>query len=153
MSTPSSFQAFRIHNDAQGYRAGIESIGLDQLSPGEVVIKAAYSSVNYKDALAGTGKGKILREYPRNGGIDVAGIDDFGDEVASALPHTLHQFVCDVFRDLAALNQYLCRGWQGIRGVFQGGVCYGHVLGVGINQNGPAISVGAATLSGNGKCK
>ena len=58
-----------------------------------------------------------------------------------------------VFRDLAALNQYLCRGWQGIRGVFQGGVCYGHVLGVGINQNGPAISVGAATLSGNGKCK
>ncbi|HOV56298.1 MAG TPA: YhdH/YhfP family quinone oxidoreductase [Rhodanobacteraceae bacterium] len=73
MSTPSSFQAFRIHNDAQGYRAGIESIGLDQLSPGEVVIKAAYSSVNYKDALAGTGKGKILREYPRNGGIDVAG--------------------------------------------------------------------------------
>ena len=87
------------------------------------------------------------------GGIDVAGIDDFGDEVASALPYTLHQFVCDVFRDLAALNQYLCRGWQGIRGVFQGGVCYGHVLGVGINQNGPAISVGAATLSGNGKCK
>ena len=73
MSTPSSFQALRIHNDAQGYRAGIESIGLDQLSAGEVVIKTAYSSVNYKDALAGTGKGKILREYPRNGGIDVAG--------------------------------------------------------------------------------
>src|SRR5690242_20424743 len=45
----------------------------DDLSPGEVLIKVAYSSVNYKDALAGTGKGKILRQFPLNGGIDVAG--------------------------------------------------------------------------------
>jgi putative YhdH/YhfP family quinone oxidoreductase len=45
----------------------------DDLSPGEVLIKVAYSSVNYKDALAGTGKGKILRQFPQNGGIDVAG--------------------------------------------------------------------------------
>jgi len=73
MSTPENFRAFRIHNDGQGYRAAVESIGLDDLSPGELVIKTAYSSINYKDALAGTGKGKILRDYPRNGGIDVAG--------------------------------------------------------------------------------
>lgn len=73
MSIAASFRAFRIHNDAQGYRAGLESLGLEQLSPGEVVIKVAHSSVNYKDALAGTGKGKILRHYPMNGGIDVAG--------------------------------------------------------------------------------
>ena len=32
-----------------------------------------YSSINYKDALAGTGAGKILRKYPLNGGIDLAG--------------------------------------------------------------------------------
>ena len=70
---PASFPAFRIHNDAAGYRSGIESIGLDALSPGEIVIKAAYSSVNYKDALAGTGEGKILRRFPLVGGIDVAG--------------------------------------------------------------------------------
>ncbi|HJR13149.1 MAG TPA: oxidoreductase [Rhodanobacteraceae bacterium] len=67
------FRAFRIHNDDAGYRAGLESMRADQLSPGEVLIKAAYSSVNYKDALAGTGKGKILRRFPLNGGIDVAG--------------------------------------------------------------------------------
>lgn len=73
MTIPSTFQAFRIHNDAAGYRSGIESISLDDLSPGEVVIEAAYSSVNYKDALAGTGKGKILRRFPLVGGIDVAG--------------------------------------------------------------------------------
>ena len=76
-----NFRAFRIHNDADGYRAGIETMAVDALSPGEVVIKTAYSSINYKDALAGTGQGKILRQFPLNGGIDVA-----GHVVASADP-------------------------------------------------------------------
>ena len=73
MTIPNTFPAFRIHNDAAGYRAGIESIALDDLNPGEVVIKTAYSSVNFKDALAGTGEGKLLRKFPLVGGIDVAG--------------------------------------------------------------------------------
>ncbi len=68
-----TFPAFRIRNDAAGYRAGVEPMRVDELSPGEVLVKVAYSSVNYKDALAGTGKGKILRQFPLNGGIDVAG--------------------------------------------------------------------------------
>lgn len=73
MTLPAHFSAFRIHNDEAGYRSGIEQVGLDQLSAGEVVIRARWSSVNYKDALAGTGKGKILRRFPAVGGIDVAG--------------------------------------------------------------------------------
>jgi acrylyl-CoA reductase (NADPH) len=73
MPTPVHFNAFRIHHDEAGYRSGIESIALDDLDPGEVVIKSAWSSVNYKDALAGTGKGKILRRFPLVGGIDTAG--------------------------------------------------------------------------------
>jgi putative YhdH/YhfP family quinone oxidoreductase len=73
MSTQATFRAFRIRNDAAGYRAGIETLSLDGLSPGEIVVQAAHSSVNYKDALAGTGQGKILRQFPLNGGIDVAG--------------------------------------------------------------------------------
>lgn len=68
-----AMRAFRIHNDDAGYRGAIETMDTDALSPGEVLVKAEYSSVNYKDALAGTGKGKILRQYPLNGGIDVAG--------------------------------------------------------------------------------
>ena len=71
--TAQTFQAFRIHNDNGAHRAGIEEMRVDDLSPGEVLVKVAYSSINYKDALAGTGKGKILRQYPLNGGIDVAG--------------------------------------------------------------------------------
>ena len=70
---PARFDAFRIHDDDAGYRSGIEQVSVDDLSPGEVVIKTAYSSVNFKDALAGTGKGRILRRFPLVGGIDVAG--------------------------------------------------------------------------------
>lgn len=73
MTTHSRFNAFRIHNDNSGHRSGIEQVSLDDLSPGEVVIKTAYSSINFKDALAGTGEGKILRTFPLIGGIDVAG--------------------------------------------------------------------------------
>lgn len=86
---PESFRAFRIHDDSDGYRSGLEKVSLEDLSEGDVVIKVAYSSINYKDALAATGKGKILRRYPLCGGIDVAGTvvaseaSDFaeGDEV------------------------------------------------------------------------
>src|SRR2546423_13340393 len=46
---------------------------LDDLSAGDVVIRAAYSSFNYKDALAATGAGKIIRRFPLVPGIDVAG--------------------------------------------------------------------------------
>lgn len=73
MPSTAAFTAFRIHNDEAGYRSGLETMALEQLSPGEVVIAAHWSSVNYKDALAGTGRGKILRTFPLVGGIDVAG--------------------------------------------------------------------------------
>jgi putative YhdH/YhfP family quinone oxidoreductase len=72
-AVPAEFDAFRIHSDDAGYRSGVEQVALDDLSPGEVVIAAEWSSVNFKDALAGTGQGKILRRFPLVGGIDVAG--------------------------------------------------------------------------------
>lgn len=68
-----SFRAFRIHRDQDQHRAGVETLRVDDLSAGEVLVKVAYSSLNYKDALAGTGSGRILRRYPLNGGIDAAG--------------------------------------------------------------------------------
>lgn len=68
--------AFRIHQDAQGHRAGIEPIRRQEPAEGEVLVRITHSSVNYKDALAGTGKGKIIRTFPRVGGIDAAGVVD-----------------------------------------------------------------------------
>jgi acrylyl-CoA reductase (NADPH) len=66
------FRAFRIHDDKGNAR--IEQVELNELSAGEVVIRTAYSDINYKDALAATGKGKILRKFPLIGGIDVSGV-------------------------------------------------------------------------------
>ncbi len=68
-----TFNAFRIHEADKGVRAGFETLSVDDLTPGEVVIRVHYSGVNYKDALAATGKGRILRKYPLNGGIDLSG--------------------------------------------------------------------------------
>jgi putative YhdH/YhfP family quinone oxidoreductase len=73
MTIPARFNAFRIHDDDAGHRSGIEEVSLDQLAQGEIVVRTAYSSVNFKDALAGTGQGRILRRFPLVGGIDVAG--------------------------------------------------------------------------------
>lgn len=67
------FKAFRIHSDEAGYRANFEDLTLADLTPGTVTVRVVWSSVNYKDALAVTGQGKILRRFPLVGGIDLAG--------------------------------------------------------------------------------
>ena len=68
------FKAFRIHSEGGKIVARFEELGLDDLAPGEVVIRVTHSGINDKDALAATGAGKILRRYPLVGGIDLAGI-------------------------------------------------------------------------------
>jgi acrylyl-CoA reductase (NADPH) len=68
------FRAYRIRERNGVLQAGFERLTLDDLTPGEVVIQAQYSSVNYKDALAATGRGRVLRRFPLVGGIDVAGV-------------------------------------------------------------------------------
>jgi acrylyl-CoA reductase (NADPH) len=68
-----AFKAFRIHQVDGRIVAGFERLTVDDLTPGEVVIRVRFSSINYKDALAATGAGRILRTYPLNGGIDLAG--------------------------------------------------------------------------------
>jgi len=67
------FKAFRIYEENGKGKGRLTEMALDELDPGEVVIEVAYSSVNYKDALAGTGAGKIVRRYPCVGGIDASG--------------------------------------------------------------------------------
>lgn len=69
-----TFKAFRIYNENDKVAGRVVDTTLDDLMPGEVVLKTAYSSVNYKDALAATATGgKIIRNYPLTGGIDAAG--------------------------------------------------------------------------------
>lgn len=69
-----SFKALRVQQGPSGRCARFESVTLDELTPGEVVVRVAYSCLNYKDALAVTGKGSIARGYPRTAGIDLSGV-------------------------------------------------------------------------------
>ena len=69
-----TFSAYRIFEQDGKSSARFVDLTLDDLDPGEVVIQAHYSSVNYKDALAATGAGKVIRRFPCVGGIDVSGV-------------------------------------------------------------------------------
>jgi len=65
--------ALRIFSEDGKISSRVSEVALDELAAGDVVFKTAYSSVNYKDALAATGAGKIIRKFPLTGGIDAAG--------------------------------------------------------------------------------
>ena len=67
-------RAYRIHNDDNSIAGRIEDVSVAGIGRGEVLFRTAYSSVNFKDALAATGAGgRIIRNYPLTGGIDAAG--------------------------------------------------------------------------------
>ena len=75
-----SFQAYRLFDTGGKPDGRLVTMRPDALPPGEVLIRTAYASVNYKDALAAHGKNKIIRQYPRIGGIDLVGtVAESGD--------------------------------------------------------------------------
>ncbi len=67
------FRAYRIHRNDGRIAGRFDQVSLDDLTPGDVVVRVRYSTINFKDALAATGKSPILRKYPLAGGIDLAG--------------------------------------------------------------------------------
>ena len=72
--TTNRFRAFRVFEENGAIAGRVVETTLDELPSGGVVIHAEWSSVNYKDALAATGTGKIIRRFPLIGGVDVAGV-------------------------------------------------------------------------------
>ncbi len=72
MST--AFRAFVVNKTEEGFTAGFKELTQADLPQGEILIKVAYSSVNYKDGLASIPEGRIVRTYPFVPGVDLAGI-------------------------------------------------------------------------------
>ncbi len=73
MTSADTFRAFRIDATEGKTTAKFVDMRIDELTPGDVVVRVTHSTINYKDALAATGTGRILRQSPLNGGIDLAG--------------------------------------------------------------------------------
>lgn len=76
------FKAYLIESAGDGVRAGFTRLGAEQLDSGDVTVRVQYASVNYKDALAASGKGKIIRRFPCVGGIDAAGVVEASENAA-----------------------------------------------------------------------
>lgn len=88
------FRGILVNKDDQGYRAELQDIDESALPEGEVKVKVLYSTLNYKDGLAITGKGPVVRSFPMVPGIDFA-----GEVLESANP------------DFKAGNMVLLNGW------------------------------------------
>ncbi|MFN3629978.1 MAG: acryloyl-CoA reductase, partial [Casimicrobiaceae bacterium] len=69
-----TFKAYLTSQDGKSVRTELVDMRLEELDPGEVVVRVEYSTVNYKDALSATGTGRIIRRFPCVGGIDLAGV-------------------------------------------------------------------------------
>lgn len=74
MSLPDRFAAYLLSSTPAGVSAAFAQLAPGDLDPGDVTVRVQYASINYKDALAATGKGKIIRRFPCVGGIDASGI-------------------------------------------------------------------------------
>lgn len=73
------FKGILIEKDEQGYRAAVQQIDEALLPEGDVTIKVSHSTLNYKDALAITGKGPVVRTFPMVPGIDLVGTVEQSD--------------------------------------------------------------------------
>ncbi len=67
------FKGILIEKDESGYRAGLKDIDESQLPDGDVTVRVSHSTLNYKDGLAITGKGPVVRKFPMVPGIDLVG--------------------------------------------------------------------------------
>ncbi|MFJ4291811.1 YhdH/YhfP family quinone oxidoreductase [Cupriavidus sp. NPDC089707] len=72
-SVPKRFAALRTRNTDGHVSSSIEHLGVEDLSPGEVLLRARYAGVNYKDCLAIHGEARIIKAFPRTAGIEVVG--------------------------------------------------------------------------------
>lgn len=88
------FKGILIEKDAAGYRATLTNLDEGRLPEGDVTVRVSHSTLNYKDALAITGKGPVVRTFPMVPGIDLAG----------TVEHSTHP-------DYAAGDAVILNGW------------------------------------------
>ena len=68
-----NFQALVLEQEDRQTLAEVRELSVDDLPEREMLVRVHYSTLNYKDALAVTGKGRVIRKFPIVPGIDLAG--------------------------------------------------------------------------------
>ena len=87
VATDSKFSGILINKDEQGYHASLQQIDDSVLPEGDVTIKVLYSTLNYKDGLAITGKSPVVRQFPLVPGIDLVGVVEHSDSADFKASH------------------------------------------------------------------
>ena len=155
------FKALEIRPTDKGLGLGrMTTMRADQLDAGEVTLRVHYSSINYKDALAANGKGKIIRRFPCVGGIDMAGVvtesNDArfapGDEVIATsfdLGVAHHGGYAEMARVPAQWVLHLPKGMSLLQSMALGTAGFTAALGiVRMEANGLAVDNGPVLVTG-----
>jgi len=154
------FKAYLIEGNADAVRAGFTMLEPGQMDPGDVVVRIRYASVNYKDALAATGKGRIIRRFPCVGGIDATGVVESsesarfraGDEVivhSHGFGVAQHGGYAQWTRVPADWVNHLPRGLSDLDAITIGVAGYTAALGVDLMElNGTAPGRGKVLVNG-----
>jgi len=155
-----NFRAYRIDEKDGEIVAGFQELGLDDLTEGNVVVRVTHSTINYKDALAATGKGKILRRYPLNGGIDFAGVVVSSEDVDFQPGTEVLMNGCGLSETAdGGYSEYARVDSQGLVAVPEGMTCAeamqigtaGYTAALAIHrmeQNGQSPELGAVVVTG-----
>jgi NADPH2:quinone reductase len=155
-----NFRAYRIDEKDGEIVAGFLELGLDDLTEGNVVVRVTHSTINYKDALAATGKGKILRRYPLNGGIDFAGVVVSSEDVDFQPGTEVLMNGCGLSETAdGGYSEYARVDSQGLVAVPEGMTCAeamqigtaGYTAALAIHrmeQNGQSPELGAVVVTG-----
>ena len=155
-----NFRAYRIDEKDGEIVAGFQELGLDDLTEGNVVVRVTHSTINYKDALAATGKGKILRRCPLNGGIDFAGVVVSSEDVDFQPGTEVLMNGCGLSETAdGGYSEYARVDSQGLVAVPEGMTCAetmqigtaGYTAALAIHrmeQNGQSPELGAVVVTG-----
>ena len=84
-----AFHAYLVEGTSANTSARFTLMGESDLDPGDVTLRVAYASINYKDALAATGKAPIIRRFPCVGGIDAVGMVESSSDPRYAIGDTV----------------------------------------------------------------
>ena len=158
--TPAFFPAYLISSTPAGVTAAFITMSDEALDPGDVTVRVQYASINYKDALAATGKGRIIRRFPCVGGIDASGVvesstaPDFkpGDQVivhSHGFGVSHHGGYAARARAPAAWVNRLPPGMSTLEAITLGVAGYTAALGIDIMElNGLAPAKGKVLVNG-----
>ena len=98
-TTMSTFTAYRLHAGQPQPAGSFDSVTIEDPGAEDALIRVAFSSVNFKDALAAAGRNSIIRAWPRIGGIDFTGTVEAGARFAPGTPVVVHGFGIGVDHD------------------------------------------------------